>query len=116
MNVDIRFFLGLILFLGIHEMGHALTASVFGRYITYVIHNGNPGVKHWIHVGDKKTSKNKLHVIISSGFFFNIITMSLIQPLMADTGLIYVILCTAISLLDFNIMYKIYKKNRKAEK
>jgi hypothetical protein len=118
MAADLNMFIGLILLLGIHEMGHALSATFFGRYIDYVFQNGNPGVKHYIYVGQKSTPLYKIQIISSAGLIFNLLTINLVLPLLDDTIIEYFIFCIGIALGDiYSILSRqnILRLNRRME-
>ena len=91
--------LGIALFMLIHELGHAFSASLYGRFKRFGFLAGNPGVV--ISSDTEKGSKT----ITLSGMIFNLVTFPIIGVLLELNLLKYLILCIGVSLFDLVKLY-----------
>ena len=100
---DFVWFLGLILLLALHEIGHALSGSMIGRKVTYTIYNGNPSTKI---TGEALMKKDEFIFVASSGFLLTLLSVSIMYPLFDYNPFFYLACSSVLAINDFTQIYK----------
>ena len=65
----------------IHELGHAFVASYYGGFRGFTIH----GMAFATRIEMDSIPDNRLNTTLCSGMLFNILTMSIIMPLLSNS-------------------------------
>jgi len=97
-------FLGFILFMMIHELGHAIVAAYNGKFKRFGFQGLNPGV----------VITERRRDICLSGMLFNVLTLPIIIFLLDASLLEYLSLCIGISLMDLYHYGQLVRKNEGA--
>jgi hypothetical protein len=70
--------LGVCLFMMFHELGHALVASYYGAFRGFAFYGAVAATK----IADGVIPENKFNTTLCSGMMLNILTMSIVMPLL----------------------------------
>ena len=98
---EITEILALSYLIAIHELGHAVAASLFNKKIEYALSpNHNPAIKIFGEMDDRE-----YFCIGASGFLFTLFSLKIVLSLFNDVVLV-LIFCLVISFGDFHAIYK----------
>lgn len=103
--------LGLLFFLIIHELGHALAGSIVGKKIKFTISkNNNPAT-----VVTGFNSKREYVFVASAGVILNLMSYQIISTMLDCNLFMYLFLCFGCGFGDIRKIYQIVQKKGEQE-